>query len=1567
MFKRVNSKSREGVFTRGRIKSDFKNAICLFFLNFILLYSFVSLASGPWYCGDNGYTYSNKSFCNTSCSHECEQLQTTSYGSTGICDTDKYEGFVYNPNTQYTYAISKETGFWSKFKSRLSIIKSAETNELLKSIINFFSVSNAWIGAHDPGMSTDFNTVSPDRFIWRDNSSITYSNWSEGEPDNKLPGQDEGIIPASLYGEHWVEMNDNGTWSDTGYHYTNSSAQNHAPYLPALVQWYGKLSCVNGISYDNTSENQIVSNISQQYCNGNSTCYICSDNTSCSDGGQCPSGYEYNSQIGNCQAPATCPSGGTVSNDTCYASVEHTCPSGYSYSNQNGDCESQPSIVCPSGSIYNTSLKECEISPSGGSCPDSFVLSPDRTECYSNPTYKCPSGGTWNGTICSASVSERCPSGYVLANGICTAQPTCPGDDYTGIENGMCITDLEPCAASSSTLRECVKTNEGYFCPLGDEKCIVKMNSVNPSCPDNGTLNTTLHKCTIAPDPSCPDNYIYDRSIDYCTAPAVCSDNGSLNPDTDKCEIVVTSSMCPTGYVYNTTYEACVKTPTCISGGKYNPNRDRCEILVTKSCPDGFSYDNSSNECEASPQCPDNSSYSSGYDMCLESADISCPSNYTLNGNECVANPLCPSGSNYDNSSDECVESATNPCPTGFSYNSTDDKCEADPQCPEGSNYSSSFDECIEYASNTCPDGYTLSDDNSTCYTSPQCPGGSTYNTNYDECVETSSTVCPDGYTYNSSNGMCEVVPLCPTGSNYNSSTNRCEMEAGENMTSENLYSYANDGSGNNGVSLIYLYSYQVNGGFLTAVGGDWVPLNGSGISMIKESQGYRYEGIQLSNGEIRYFRKEGSTYYYGNWIPLWGSGTSTVKITNKYGYTYIYTIETSNGKIRYVETYIPPNSQSTTHYEQWVSLSSGGFNQKMAVVQGKISYLDSINSIVLISYNESLYSIGVEANSADEIKVYVEGESSDYFSIWGNKEVSLTSGSLTFGVQTSNGKIRVRENGSWGQWMQIGSLSCPSGWTLSGSICYQSATCPDNGTLNINTDECEIQPSHSCPDGFSYDNSLNECVTPATCPGGGSVDTNTDRCVVGIINSCPDGFSYDNSSGYCTAPATCPSGPGGGSSLDTSLDKCVISSSPTCPNGFTYDNSLNKCIASATCPAGGSLNTSYNQCESAPSYSCPDGFSYDNSSGYCTAPATCPSGGSLNISTDKCQASVINECPDGYTYDNSTNLCYSSPICDYGYYDSSINLCRLSASSVCPSGYTFDSSSDKCVKSPDCQSPGQYSNTINKCSAKPDYNCPSDYNYNSNDKLCETDPQCDNGTFDNSTNRCEYTAFSCPFGPQYKCYSYNGDRYCSRNSCVKIDNTSKPLSIVDDNTTKDKQADGNTTSNGCEGTVYIFNGDTYRCRKAGIETGGTSCCRKSKDWFGLGRCKPSEVKLAKLRAAGFCHYVGTYCVIKVLGICLQKKESFCCFHSVLGRIVQEQSRKTQEIPYSGWGGAKDPVCWGFTPDQFQTVDWSKIDLSEYYSYIESKVIPRANSTANNAIKRASQKLKNDLQQMFSH
>ncbi|MDR9836838.1 MULTISPECIES: conjugal transfer protein TraN [Herbaspirillum] len=91
--------------------------------------------------------------------------------------------------------------------------------------------------------------------------------------------------------------------------------------------------------------------------------------------------------------------------------------------------------------------------------------------------------------------------------------------------------------------------------------------------------------------------------------------------------------------------------------------------------------------------------------------------------------------------------------------------------------------------------------------------------------------------------------------------------------------------------------------------------------------------------------------------------------------------------------------------------------------------------------------------------------------------------------------------------------------------------------------------------------------------------------------------------------------------------------------------------------------------------------------------------------------------------------------------------------------------------------------------------------------------------------------------------------------------------------------------------------------------------------------CEPEEQQLGMHKGANLCHFVGSYCSSKFLGVCLETTESYCCYNSKLGKIINEQGKP--QIG-KGWGTAESPQCAGFTPEEFQRVDFSKIDMSEF-------------------------------------
>ncbi|NJM44652.1 MAG: conjugal transfer protein TraN, partial [Brachymonas sp.] len=117
---------------------------------------------------------------------------------------------------------------------------------------------------------------------------------------------------------------------------------------------------------------------------------------------------------------------------------------------------------------------------------------------------------------------------------------------------------------------------------------------------------------------------------------------------------------------------------------------------------------------------------------------------------------------------------------------------------------------------------------------------------------------------------------------------------------------------------------------------------------------------------------------------------------------------------------------------------------------------------------------------------------------------------------------------------------------------------------------------------------------------------------------------------------------------------------------------------------------------------------------------------------------------------------------------------------------------------------------------------------------------------------------------------------------------------------------------------------------------------------------------LAMKRGQNLCHYVGTYCSQKILGACVSRKQTYCCFNSRLARIVQEQGRTQLG---RDWGGAKTPNCSGLSAEDFEKLDFSKMDLGEFAQEIMANVkMPNSSSVGTNA----NTTIQNRVQNYFS-
>lgn len=97
----------------------------------------------------------------------------------------------------------------------------------------------------------------------------------------------------------------------------------------------------------------------------------------------------------------------------------------------------------------------------------------------------------------------------------------------------------------------------------------------------------------------------------------------------------------------------------------------------------------------------------------------------------------------------------------------------------------------------------------------------------------------------------------------------------------------------------------------------------------------------------------------------------------------------------------------------------------------------------------------------------------------------------------------------------------------------------------------------------------------------------------------------------------------------------------------------------------------------------------------------------------------------------------------------------------------------------------------------------------------------------------------------------------------------------------------------------------------------------------GVLNCQPEEQMLLMKKEVHLCHFVGSQCGPD--GCAMEEIETYCCFNSVLARVINEQGR-----PQLGrdWGTFEQPKCEGFKVDELQKLDFSKMDLSEFFAEI---------------------------------
>lgn len=108
--------------------------------------------------------------------------------------------------------------------------------------------------------------------------------------------------------------------------------------------------------------------------------------------------------------------------------------------------------------------------------------------------------------------------------------------------------------------------------------------------------------------------------------------------------------------------------------------------------------------------------------------------------------------------------------------------------------------------------------------------------------------------------------------------------------------------------------------------------------------------------------------------------------------------------------------------------------------------------------------------------------------------------------------------------------------------------------------------------------------------------------------------------------------------------------------------------------------------------------------------------------------------------------------------------------------------------------------------------------------------------------------------------------------------------------------------------------------------------------------CEQSEYELAAKKQLKVCKDLGSLCESKVAGLCLVRKESYCCYNSPLARILNEQIKPQLGMDF---GTPEVPQCSGIKVADLDKVDWNQVNLDEWLGILaQTNHLPTAGNAA---------------------
>lgn len=150
---------------------------------------------------------------------------------------------------------------------------------------------------------------------------------------------------------------------------------------------------------------------------------------------------------------------------------------------------------------------------------------------------------------------------------------------------------------------------------------------------------------------------------------------------------------------------------------------------------------------------------------------------------------------------------------------------------------------------------------------------------------------------------------------------------------------------------------------------------------------------------------------------------------------------------------------------------------------------------------------------------------------------------------------------------------------------------------------------------------------------------------------------------------------------------------------------------------------------------------------------------------------------------------------------------------------------------------------------------------------------------------------------------------------------------------------------------IKFFAGQHRKCSK--FPWSYLNCCREKSSGWGrhlAAKCSSNEVELAKKRHSNLCIFVGKSSK-KLLANEKVTTQHYCCFKSILDKVIQIQARK--QLPQrSNFGTPNSPDCDGFTIEEIRQIDWSKVDFAEFINDIRERIFGKAKSIDQDRLKK---------------